>query len=76
MYVKSGVKCPLCGKEMRMTDGAYYYNNELGAVRICCDDCDLTVYEFGFLHGFKDSEAQSYNKLVKALISRVKGAER
>lgn len=70
--VKSGFMCPYCGKEMMMTDGSMYYEFELGAVTIGCDDCHLEIWEFGHRHGFKDGEAGSYHKLVNALRRRLK----
>ena len=76
MYVKSGVKCPLCGKEMQLMSGSFYYDNDLRCVCIECRDCGLSIFEYGRLHGFEEGEAQSYHKLVNALVSRVKGAER
>lgn len=76
MYVKSGVKCPLCGKEMVMLSGSFYYESDLRCVSVECHDCGLYVYEYGRLHGFEEGEPQSYHKLVDALVSRVKGAER
>lgn len=72
MYVKSGIMCPYCGKEMRMTDGGTYYKFEFGAITIECDDCHLEIWEFGHRHGLKVGEANSYHKLVNAIRRRLK----
>jgi len=72
MGVKSGFMCPYCGKEMMMTDGSTFYEFELGAVTVQCDDCHLDIWEFGHRHGLKAGEAGSYHKLVNALRRRLK----
>lgn len=70
--VKSGFMCPYCGKEMRMTDGSMYYEYELGAVTVRCDDCHLEIWEFAHRNGLEAGEAGSYHKLVNALRRRLK----
>ena len=72
MEVRSFVKCPLCGKEMRMTSGGFYYRNNLGLVELECKDCNLSIREYGFMNGMKDAEANSYFKLVDILTRRVR----
>lgn len=77
MYVRSFVKCPLCGEEMRLMDGGFYYEGNIGLVWLDCWECHLRISEYGFLHGMEDGEAHSYGKLVKILTDRVKkGVER
>lgn len=70
--VKTGIMCPYCGKEMRMTDGGTYYEFEFGAITVECDDCHLQIWEFGYRHGLKAGEAHSYHKLVNAIRRRLK----
>ena len=72
MTVRSFVNCPLCGKEMRMTSGGFYYRNNLGLVELKCEDCNVSISEYGFMHGMKDGEANSYGKLVDILTRRVR----
>lgn len=70
--VKAEVNCPLCGKEMEMTSGTRYYENDFGCISVECNDCHLEVYEFGHRHGFEAGQANSYWPLVKALRRRLK----
>lgn len=72
LTVKSGYLCPLCGQEMRMLSGSFYYEGELGIVDVACDRCNLTIAEYGNHHGLKSGEANSYWKLVHALEGRLK----
>lgn len=76
MEVRSFVNCPLCGKEMRMTSGGFYYRHNLGIVGLTCMDCGVSIHEYAFLHGMKDAEAHSYGKLVDILTKRVKEVTR
>ena len=71
MTVRSFVPCPLCGKEMRLTSGLFYYTNELGVISMECSECNLQISEYGFIHGLKDAEANSYGKLVEILKRRI-----
>lgn len=72
LTVKSGYKCPLCGKEMRLLSGSFYYDGNLGIVDMTCSDCGLSISEYGHHHGLKSGEANSYWKLVHALEGRLK----
>ena len=71
--VRSGFLCPMCGKEMRIMSGSWYYENDLGIVQIECPDCNITVNEYAFMNGFKNGEAHSYGKLVEILKGRCRG---
>ena len=73
LEVKSGYRCPLCGEEMMLTGGGFYYEGNFGLVEIECHDCNLQVGEYCFDHGLKGGEANSYWKLVHALERRVNG---
>ena len=72
MTVRSFIPCPICGKEMVQMAGSWYYECEAGVVSLECDDCNLDIREYGFMHGLKDGEAQSYHKLMNILKERVK----
>lgn len=72
MEVRSGCACPMCGKEMKLMSGGFYYEHCLGVVDLCCHDCNLEIKEFAFEHGLKNGEANSYGKLVNALRGRVR----
>lgn len=72
MTVRSFIPCPICGKEMVQMAGSWYYECEAGVVSLECDDCNLDIREYGFMHGLKDGEAQSYNKLMTILKERIK----
>ncbi|MBO7734023.1 MAG: hypothetical protein J6S67_15780 [Methanobrevibacter sp.] len=71
--VKSGVNCPICGKELELMSGTWYYKHNLSVVTVECYNCDLVVYEYGSTHGFKGGDANSYWPLVNALLKRVGG---
>lgn len=68
--VKSGLACPMCGNEMRITSGTFYYENELGLISLECNDCDLGIDEYCFHHRLKNGDTGSYWKLYHALIGR------
>lgn len=72
LYVKSGYKCPLCGQEMELMSGSFYYEGNLGVVSMECHDCGLSISEYGHHHGLKSGEANSYWKLVHTLEGRLK----
>lgn len=72
MDVRSFIPCPICGSEMRQTSGSWYYECESGLVSIECGKCNLEIKEYGFMHGLKDGEAQSYHKLINILKERIK----
>ena len=72
LYVKSGYKCPLCGQEMELVSGSFYYEGNLGVVDVTCEKCGLHISEYGHHHGLKSGEANSYWKLVHALERRLK----
>lgn len=71
--VNSGVKCPICGKELRMMSGSFYYECNLGLIYLECEDCNLEIKEYSHHHGYESGEAGSYWPLVKALLKRVGG---
>ena len=71
--VKSGVKCPICGKELELMSGSFYYEFNVGLVHLECEDCHLEIKEYSHHHGYKNGEAGSYWPLVKALLKRVGG---
>lgn len=70
--VKSGIKCPICGKELELMSGSFYYEFNLGLVNLECEDCHLEIKEYSHHHGYKDGQANSYWPIVHALIDRVK----
>ena len=76
MEVKSGCACPLCGKEMKLTGGGFYYEGNFGVVEVRCHDCNVSITEYGFQHGLEDGEAYSYFKLVNILKERIKRNDR
>lgn len=71
MTVRSFIPCPICGKEMVQMAGSWYYECEAGVVSLECDDCNLDIREYGFMHGLKDGEAHSYHKLMNILKRRI-----
>lgn len=71
MDVRSFIPCPVCGKEMRLMAGSFYYEYELGSVTLECEDCHLVISEYAHRHGMERGEANSYGKLVNILKRRI-----
>ena len=72
--VNSGLRCPLCGEEMTMQSGAWYYDKGLHLVSVECRDCGLEVTEYDADHREGNPEQMPYFDLVKLLRSRLLSA--
>lgn len=72
MTVRSFISCPLCGEEMRLMSGSFYYSIGCGLVELECEHCNLSIKEYNFENGFNPGEKNSYHKLVKKLVERVR----
>lgn len=70
--VRGFIPCPICGKEMELMAGSFYYEYDLGSVTLECEDCHLVISEYAWRHGMKRGEANSYGKLVNILKGRMK----
>lgn len=71
LYVRSFIPCPICGKEMELMSGSFYYEYDLGSVTLECEDCHLVISEYAWRHNMKRGEANSYGKLVNILKRRI-----
>lgn len=71
MYVRSFIKCPLCGKEMRMMSGAWYYSYPAHLITIDCRECNLEINEYDFDHKGDDPEQTPYEVMVERLKKRI-----
>lgn len=69
--VRSFIPCPICGKEMRLLSGSFYYGYDLGVVTLECGDCCLVISEYAHHHDMERGEANSYGKLVNILKRRI-----
>ena len=72
--VNSGVRCPLCGEEMTMMSGAWYYDTCSHLVNVECRDCGLKVTEFDLVHRGADTGQMPYFDMVRCLRSRLLAA--
>lgn len=43
LTVRSFLKCPLCGKEMQLTNPAWYYETGIRVISLNCVDCYLAI---------------------------------
>ena len=70
--VRGYFKCPICGEEMEMTSGAWYYEHEVQVISLECKRCDLYVHEFCSDEYRKEQEP--YFDMVKRLRARIRKA--
>lgn len=71
LTVRSFIPCPLCGKEMRMTSGTFYYSFDCGVISLDCDDCNLTISEYNHHHNLENSGKNTYHTMINILKRRV-----